>query len=53
MTRFFHRFLKDEAGGTAIEYSLIAVIISIAGIGALIAIGPDVMAMFQDASAPL
>ena len=42
-------FLRDTRGATAIEYSLIAVIISIAGVGALSLIGPAVMAMFADA----
>lgn len=38
MTKLFTRFLKDESGATAIEYGLIAALISvgiIAGAGAL------------------
>ena len=38
MTKIFARFLKDESGATAIEYGLIAALISvalIAGAGAL------------------
>ncbi len=46
------RFLRDQSGATAIEYSIIAVLVSIAGIGALAIIGPVVMDMFADAQAP-
>ncbi|WP_291845408.1 Flp family type IVb pilin [Maricaulis sp.] len=46
------RFARDQRGATAIEYSIIAVIISIAGIGALAIIGPAVMDMFASAQAP-
>ena len=49
--RFLNRFSKDEAGSTAVEYSIIAVIISIAAVGALAIIGPTVMGMFADAAA--
>ena len=49
--RFFNGFIKDEAGSTAVEYSIIAVIISIAAVGALAIIGPTVMGMFADAAA--
>lgn len=48
--RWWSRFWKDEFGGTAIEYSVVAVIISIAGVGALALIGPSVQQMFVDAS---
>ncbi len=33
MTKIFARFLKDESGATAIEYGLIAALISVAIIG--------------------
>ena len=51
VTGFLDRFSKDEAGSTAVEYSIIAVIISIAAVGALAIIGPTVMGMFADAAA--
>lgn len=35
MTNIFSRFLKDESGATAIEYGLIAAIISVGIIAAL------------------
>ncbi|WP_373696376.1 Flp family type IVb pilin [Hyphobacterium marinum] len=42
-------FLADQSGATSIEYSVIAVLISIGAIGALMLIGPQVLAMFNDA----
>lgn len=50
--KWMREFWSDEFGGTAIEYSVVAVIISIAGVAALTIIGPAVMGMFTDASAP-
>jgi pilus assembly protein Flp/PilA len=35
MTTIFSRFLKDESGATAIEYGLIAAIVSVGIIGSL------------------
>jgi Flp pilus assembly pilin Flp len=49
---WLNRFWTDERGSTAIEYSIIAVVVSIVGIGALIIIGPAVAGMFSDAGAP-
>jgi pilus assembly protein Flp/PilA len=39
MSKIFARFAKDESGATAIEYGLIAALISIAIIGGATAIG--------------
>ncbi len=39
MTKIFARFLKDESGATAIEYGLIAALISVALIGGASALG--------------
>jgi pilus assembly protein Flp/PilA len=47
MSRFISRFVKDESGATAIEYGLIAALISVVIIGALQAIGPELDAAFQ------
>ena len=49
MKTLIQRFLRCEHGGSAIEYSLVAAIISIAGVAALALIGPAVMTMFTDA----
>jgi pilus assembly protein Flp/PilA len=39
MSKFVIRFLKNESGATAIEYGLIAALISVVIIGALQALG--------------
>ncbi len=41
---------KDESGATAIEYGLIAALVSVAAIGALTAMGGSLNAMFQTVS---
>ena len=38
--------LKDESGATAIEYGLIAALVSVAAIGALTAMGSSLQEMF-------
>ncbi|MFY0398883.1 Flp family type IVb pilin [Brevundimonas naejangsanensis] len=53
MRNFINRFAKDESGATAIEYGLIAALISVVIIGALIAIGPKVQAMFEKVNTEL
>ncbi len=40
------RFLKDEEGATAIEYGLIAALISVAAIGAMTALGTQLSTLF-------
>lgn len=40
-------FLKDESGATAIEYGLIAALVSVAGITALGAMGNSLEDMFN------
>ena len=47
MSKFFKRFLKDESGATAIEYGLIAALISITIISAASAIGGSVKTKFE------
>lgn len=47
MTKIFARFLKDESGATAIEYGLIAALISVAIIGGATAVGTELSAMFK------
>ncbi len=41
---------KDESGATAIEYGLIAALVSVAAIGALTAMGNSLETMFQAVS---
>ena len=40
------RFIKDEEGATAIEYGLIAALISVAAIGAMTALGTQLSTLF-------
>jgi pilus assembly protein Flp/PilA len=46
MTTIFSRFVKDESGATAIEYGLIASLISIAAIAAFTSVGTKLSATF-------
>ncbi len=47
MTNIFARFLKDESGATAIEYGLIAALISVAIIGGAGVIGSKLKLTFD------
>jgi pilus assembly protein Flp/PilA len=47
MSKFVSRFLKDESGATAIEYGLIAALISITIIAAAQAVGGGVKGKFD------
>jgi pilus assembly protein Flp/PilA len=42
----FRRLLKDESGTTAIEYGLIAALVSVAIVGTLTAVGGDLKTVF-------
>jgi pilus assembly protein Flp/PilA len=46
MTNLFSRFVRDESGATAIEYGLIAALISVVIITGLTAIGGSLNTMF-------
>ncbi|MCB1387096.1 MAG: Flp family type IVb pilin [Nitratireductor sp.] len=45
--KFINRFLKDKSGATAIEYGLIAALISVAIIGAVSATGSNLNSTFS------
>ena len=45
--------LKDESGATAIEYGLIAALVSVAGITALDALGTSLTNMFTTVSSEI
>lgn len=47
------RFMQDEEGATAIEYGLIAGLISVAIIIAVTAVGTDLSAVFTEISTKL
>ena len=44
------RFAEDESGATAIEYGLIAALVSVAGITTLNAMGESLQEMFETVS---
>ncbi len=46
-------FVRDEDGATAIEYGLIAALVSVAAIGALTAMGSSLSTMFNTVSSSL
>ena len=47
MTTLFSRFMNDESGATAIEYGLIAALISVVIIGTLTSLGSDLKSKFS------
>ena len=53
MLSIFRSFAKDESGATAIEYGLIAALVSVAGITALNAMGDSLEEMFETVSTEL
>ena len=53
MKNLFSRFLKDESGATAIEYGLIAALVSVFIIGALQALGTSLDGVFQSIATAL
>lgn len=50
MTQIFARFFKDESGATAIEYGLIAALISVALITGATTLGSTLNTTFQGIS---
>ncbi len=53
MLNLFTSFFRDESGATAIEYGLIAGLVSVAAIGALTLMGNSLDAMFTAVSGQL
>lgn len=47
------KLFKDESGATAIEYGLIAALISVAAIGAMTALGTQLSTTFNDITSSL
>jgi pilus assembly protein Flp/PilA len=50
MTKLIARFVKDESGATAIEYGLIAALVSVVIITVLSQLGTRLTAVFQSVS---
>ncbi len=53
MTKIFARLMKDESGATAIEYGLIAALISVSLITGATALGDSLNTQFQNLSSYL
>jgi pilus assembly protein Flp/PilA len=53
MFNLISRFVKEDSGATAIEYGLIAALVSVAAIGALTAMGESLSTMFNTVSTAL
>ena len=53
MYKLVKSFLQDESGATAIEYGLIAGLVSVAAIGALTLMGTSLDSMFTAVSGQL
>lgn len=53
MTKLFAQFAKDEDGATAIEYGLIAALLSVAIIGAVSSVQDSLEATFTTVSTTL
>ncbi len=47
------RFIKQEEGATAIEYGLIAALISVAIVGVLVTLGPALSGVFSTVQSKL
>jgi len=53
MLRTIQQLIRDESGATALEYGLIAALVSVAAIGALNALGGSLNAIFGTVSTQL
>lgn len=53
MTNLFSRFVKDESGATAIEYGLIAALVSVAIIAALNTLSGSLSSTFEGIASDL
>lgn len=53
MVSLLKRFVQDESGATAIEYGLIAALVSVAAIIALQAMGSSLRSLFNKVSSDL
>lgn len=49
MKAFLARFANDQSGATAVEYGLVAALISIVLVGAVSSLAPKITAIFEKA----
>lgn len=47
MSGFVQKYLRDESGATAVEYGLIAALVSVAAIAAMTLLGQNLTAIFN------
>jgi pilus assembly protein Flp/PilA len=50
---FIVTFIEDQSGATAIEYGLIAALVSVAAIGAMTSLGNSLSGIFNEVSSEL
>jgi pilus assembly protein Flp/PilA len=53
MTKLIRKYFADESGATAIEYGLIAALVSVAAIVALTALGTELSDIFDEVKTTL
>jgi pilus assembly protein Flp/PilA len=53
MFTVFSKLMRDESGATAIEYGLIAALVSVVIIGVLTTVGQDLLAVFTSVATGL
>ena len=53
MFAVFSKLMRDESGATAIEYGLIAALVSVVIIGVLTTVGQDLLAVFTSVATGL
>jgi pilus assembly protein Flp/PilA len=53
MTNLMKRFFREDDGATAIEYGLIAALIAVAIVAVLLALGPQLQAVFTKVTTTL
>ena len=53
MAAIIRKLMQDDSGATAIEYGLIAALISVAAIGAFTAVGGSLTGTFNNVSSKL
>ena len=50
MRTFINKFVQDDSGATAVEYGLIAALVSVAAVTALASVGGSLDALFNEVS---
>lgn len=53
MKNLLKRFVKEESGATMVEYAILVALVSVAAIGVITLIGPEITAAFQTVTGAL